>query len=433
MSFNREKIRDFYLLTTDVENIFINEYMTAAPGDYVKVYLYGLLSSQHQREMTEQEMSRLLGLSEEEIDKAWDYWASMGIVEIRPPKKNGQDRQIEFKNLRALMYSSAEKAPPSGKGREIDAGADMGGEADKAPLYDQELKALLAQIEELLGKTLSSRDTQELYSWETELGASREVILAAASYCAEKGKTSVGYIAKVVTQWTEEGLRTEADVKARLESIEQSFARYKTVLRALGINRGVTRAEKEMIDRWFGEWGFNQERVDEACEKGSFITTPNVRYVNAILEKWYEEAKAYGRNVNSAVTVTQADLNRYYEHLRKQAEQEAEERKSEVYGRLPRIREIDQQLLELGRKISRSVLSKDERGKNEAQRLSALLEEERAVLLTENGFAEDYTDIKYSCDICHDTGVTEEGTRCSCVNKRTGEAETWLNLSSEKR
>ena len=27
MSFTREKIRDFYLLATDVENIFINEYM----------------------------------------------------------------------------------------------------------------------------------------------------------------------------------------------------------------------------------------------------------------------------------------------------------------------------------------------------------------------------------------------------------------------
>lgn len=429
MSFNREKIRDFYLLSTDVENIFINEYMTAAPGDYVKVYLYGLLSSQHQREMTQQEMSRLLGMSEEEIDRAWDYWAAMGVVGISPPKKSGQDRQIEFKNLRALMYSSAEKAPSSGSGRE----AEAGGADDKAPVYDQELKEILLAVEELLGKSLSARDTREVFSWVTELDASREVILAAASYCAEKGKTSVSYIAKVVTQWTEEGLRTEADVKARLESIEQSFARYKTVLRTLGISRGVTKAEKEMIDRWFGEWGFNQERVEEACEKGSFITTPNVRYVNAILEKWYEEAKAYGRSVNSAVTVTQADLNRYYEHLRAQAEQQAEERKSEVYGQVPRIEEIDRQLLELGRKISRSVLSKDEQGRKEAQRLSALLEEERAVLLTENGFAEDYTDIKYSCDICHDTGVTEEGTRCSCVNKRTGEAETWLNLSSEKR
>ena len=48
MSFKREKIKDFYLLSTDVENIFINEYMPEAPGDYVKVYLYGLLYSQSQ-------------------------------------------------------------------------------------------------------------------------------------------------------------------------------------------------------------------------------------------------------------------------------------------------------------------------------------------------------------------------------------------------
>ena len=161
MSFNREKIRDFYLLSTDVENIFINEYMTAAPGDYVKVYLYGLLSSQHQREMTQQEMSRLLGMSEEEIDRAWDYWAAMGVVEISPPKKSWQDRQIEFKNLRALMYSSAEKAPSSGSGRE----AEAGGADDKAPVYDQELKEILLAVEELLGKSLSARDTREVFSW----------------------------------------------------------------------------------------------------------------------------------------------------------------------------------------------------------------------------------------------------------------------------
>ena len=45
MSFEREEIRDIYLLTTEVENIFINEYMPGAPGDFVKVYLYGLLYS----------------------------------------------------------------------------------------------------------------------------------------------------------------------------------------------------------------------------------------------------------------------------------------------------------------------------------------------------------------------------------------------------
>lgn len=63
MSFTREKIRDFYLLATDVENIFINEYMPAAPGDFVKVYLYGLLYSQNDAPMSYDQMARQLSMS----------------------------------------------------------------------------------------------------------------------------------------------------------------------------------------------------------------------------------------------------------------------------------------------------------------------------------------------------------------------------------
>ena len=37
MNFRREEIKEYYLLDTDVENIFINEYMASAPGDFVKV------------------------------------------------------------------------------------------------------------------------------------------------------------------------------------------------------------------------------------------------------------------------------------------------------------------------------------------------------------------------------------------------------------
>ena len=43
MKFKRKESKDYFLLVTSVENIFINEYMTAAPGDYVKVYLFALM------------------------------------------------------------------------------------------------------------------------------------------------------------------------------------------------------------------------------------------------------------------------------------------------------------------------------------------------------------------------------------------------------
>ena len=108
-----------------------------------------------------------------------------------------------------------------------------------------------------------------------------------------------------------------------------------------------------MIDRWFDEMHFNMERVMDACAKAAFIASPNVKYVNKILENWYEEAKAGGRDVNTKVTVTGATLKQYYEYLRKKAEEEAENRKAEVYDRLPRIKEIDEELLNMGRRLSK--------------------------------------------------------------------------------
>ena len=180
-----------------------------------------------------------------------------------------------------------------------------------------------------------------------------------------------------------------------------------------------------MIDSWLDEMKFNLDKILEACTRASFISSPNLRYVNRVLLNWFEEARISGRNVNSSAGVTQAVLSKYYAYLREKAEEEAQARRAEVYKKIPRIREVDEDLLELGQNISRAVLSGDSLKLNEMKRLMKLLEEERAVLLTENNYREDYTDVKYACDKCGDTGMTEDGNRCSCTKERMGEAELW--------
>ena len=81
MGFTKAKVKDFYLLTTDVENIFINEYLPAAPGDYVKVYLYGLLYAQTGADMDARTFARQLRPRPETIRQAWGYWDSMGAFQ----------------------------------------------------------------------------------------------------------------------------------------------------------------------------------------------------------------------------------------------------------------------------------------------------------------------------------------------------------------
>ena len=52
MNYIKGKIKDFYLLTSEIENIFLNEYMPGAPGDHVKVYLFGYMYAQQGEEMS---------------------------------------------------------------------------------------------------------------------------------------------------------------------------------------------------------------------------------------------------------------------------------------------------------------------------------------------------------------------------------------------
>ena len=62
MGFKKEKINDYFLLDTSVENIFINEYMASAPGDFVKVYMFARMYADLDTELTNEEIAKHLGL-----------------------------------------------------------------------------------------------------------------------------------------------------------------------------------------------------------------------------------------------------------------------------------------------------------------------------------------------------------------------------------
>ncbi|MGN0734982.1 MAG: DnaD domain protein [Anaerovoracaceae bacterium] len=422
MNFNRGKIRDFYLLTTDVENMFINEYLPGAPGEYVKVYLYGLLYAQLGTEMTHSAMAAQLGMSEKTLADAWNYWEQMGVVKKIPSDEGTGiiNFDIEFINLREKMYGNVS----SGESPKNE-------ETGPAPLQNEELKKLFDDVERFMGRPLSSGESSEIASWMSQNGATPELVRAAFEYCCERGKANVKYVGKVVFQWNSQGLKKEEDIREYIKNLDERQSIYKRVLNSLGLNRNATEAERKMISHWIDDLKFNTERILAACDKTISMASPSLRYVNKVLENWAQEAHEQGRDVNQKVTVTQTVLNKYYEYLRRRAETAAEARKEEVYEAVPRIAEVDEELKALGSKLSRGVLTGMTREHmEETRRLMDLLEEERAVLLTENNFTVDYTDIKYSCDKCGDTGIDENGKRCACAKERIGEAELW---QKEKR
>ena len=189
MNFNKGKVRDIYLLGTDVENMFINEYMPGAPGDYVKVYLYGLLYAQHGGEMTHGLMARQLRLSPETVEDAWNYWAQMGLVKKVPCGDGGLPGfDIEYVSIREKMYGNVPKE------EKTEAAAGM-------VLVDKSMKELYGDIEEALGRLLTTDESREISDWVSAEGMSCDLVRETFRYCCGRGQTSMKYITKVAFSW----------------------------------------------------------------------------------------------------------------------------------------------------------------------------------------------------------------------------------------
>ncbi len=422
MNFIKEKIKDFFLLDTKVENIFINEYMPSAPGDFVKVYLYASMYAEHGLEITGEAIAKQLGLSDETVRQAWEYWEERGVIKKRYFDKQGNVSFIvEFLSLKEQLYGK-NTAPARGEA-EKPKGDNVFG--------NPEIKVLFKDIEKTLGRTLDSSELSQVMSWLTDFGASPEVVFTAVKYAVDKNKTSMRYIESVVKGWTDEGLVTTDQISEKLQEMDEKYYRYRRVLKALGFTRNATEAEQQMMDNWFEHMGYSMDRVLEACTKTAGISSPNFNYVNKVLENWQAEAESKGVDVNTKIVVTQGVLNQYYDYLREKAEKEAEERKQEVYRKLPRIKEIDEEIRKMGSQLSKALILGS--SENESKKINSIMDElaaERAVVLTENNFEMDYTDIKYACEKCSDTGMTDLGERCSCIKQRTEEAEIWVKKKS---
>jgi len=116
-----------------------------------------------------------------------------------------------------------------------------------------------------------------------------------------------------------------------------------------------------------------------------------------------------------------ARIKEEYDGKYLRAEEGARLRRAEVHAALPEVEKIDRTLSLTGLKIFEASL-KGETGEIERiGRENSELLAKRADIMKTAGFAPDYTEIKYECEKCGDTG-TIDNRMCSCMRKKLVEA-----------
>ncbi len=446
-----DKGKDIFLHRTKVENLFISEYLPDAPGDYVKVFLFGLMYAQYELTPDRKELSKLLGLSVDEIAEAWIYWESRGLVRIVREKDSNNEEVSHVIFLSKIDELYGKVAEPESAPAPV-------AQADDMPLYvsiddmdfdevindklvDRRLRELYEKYQVTTGRTISRQEISKIEDAIKVYGIEPEIFDFAIDYCADLEKYSIDYIFKVALRWTEEGCRTVEEAKRLLDKHSRRNDCYRQVFKALGFNRLPAPIDREIMDRWFDQMNCSLAEVLDACSAAAGIREPNLKYVNKVIEnRRLEKGGVNTRlpkdsNQNGSADAAAADegspvsrkvLADYFEFIRSEDDKEREARITEVLRKIPGMRE----LFEAESNVNSKMLSLrpgadnlDARQRLRAERIA--IEENRKQLLTGNGFPSDYLTRKYRCSICRDTGYTDEGMVCSCCRERAAEAYKW--------
>lgn len=111
-------------------------------------------------------------------------------------------------------------------------------------------------------------------------------------------------------------------------------------------------------------------------------------------------------------------IMRIYDQRQFQNRHALESRINEVYEKIPRIREIETLITTTAVARAKELLFSDEETACSRQ-LSANIQkliDEKALLLTRNGFSADYMELQYQCPRCKDTGY-EGQEKCQCFRQ----------------
>lgn len=114
------------------------------------------------------------------------------------------------------------------------------------------------------------------------------------------------------------------------------------------------------------------------------------------------------------------DILMEYEKKRDDAIYQQRIRKEKVYRKVPKIKEIDEEIWETGLAMSKAVIENPNNYEKNFQSVKKRIEElrmEKAYLLTENNIPLSYLDIEYECDQCEDTGYLSSGEKCNCLKQ----------------
>ena len=296
--------------STSIPNNFIENFMPAAAGEFVKIYIYLLKCiSENFSELSISRIADVFNDTEKDVTRALRYWEKKGLLKLTFNENNELSSLLltSAKQENVTKVTRTEEKVPAESTEDISPVAHVSADAeeDAAPVKTVEPRQytrgeletfsksednsmLIYALQKLVGRPFTNADINTIMFFEDSLEFSEDLIEYLFEYCAEKKKTSRRYIEKTGIAWAEQGIK---DVKgAKLINAIYSENCY-PIMKAFGLTgRNPAQSECRYIDRWFLSYGFGMDMVLEAVNRTINAThSPSFEYADSILKKWKKE------------------------------------------------------------------------------------------------------------------------------------------------
>lgn len=258
-------------LTTAVSNVFIDEYMKDANGEYVKIYLYLLrCMSSNEESVSITRMADHFDHTEKDVRRALLYWEKVKLLRL--------DMDDEERIVGITLVDTV-SMPKKKKGDKVALKSE--------PEKDQAVQELLFVAESLFGRLLTGTEADTILGWYRDLSLPSDVIEYLIGYCVDNRHKSIRYMDKVAISWKEKGIRT---VNEAMQESQTYVRLYGRVIKAFGITgRSLVQSEIEKVKKWQQDYGFSEELIAEACARTiQTIGKASFDYADGILTNWHE-------------------------------------------------------------------------------------------------------------------------------------------------
>ena len=285
-----QKDKSLLFSETVIPDIFFSEYLSALPGDYLKIYLYIVFLSKYNKEAKLNDLSKKLNIPLKIINDGLKYLEENNLILKKTTGYIIIDLQeVTLHNLYTPNLTlSKEKIEQNSKNQ------------SRAKVIEHINNTYFQGI---MGPSWYN----DIDLWFKKYEFDEQVMVALFDYCYNRSALHKNYVKAVAEAWASNKVKTWNDLDKYYEKQESLNKFKKTISKKLGKYNGLTQYEEAYIENWVLNFGYDMNIIELALKRTTLKQNPTFEYINNIITDWHD------RNLT-----TVSEINEFLEQRKKQ-------------------------------------------------------------------------------------------------------------------